>query len=110
MKAILKQFAPKARIPPSPNNNAWISSEIVTAIQPADGLPVRIAINVPPTACPVVPPGSGILNIIPRKENAAPIPSNGIFTFGISSFTFLTEYVHTGTMAAVITAQVEGLK
>ena len=51
MKAILKQFAPKARIPPSPNNNAWISSAIVTAIQPADGLPVRIAINVPPTGC-----------------------------------------------------------
>ena len=91
MNAILKQFAPNARIPPSPKSNACISNAIVTAIHPADGLPVRIAISVPPTACPVVPPGSGILNIIPRKEKAAPIPSNGIFTFGISAFTFLIE-------------------
>ena len=71
---------------------------------------MRIAISVPPTACPVVPPGSGTLNIIPRNEKAAPIPRSGIFAFGISFLTLLIEYPHAGTMAAVITAQVDGLK
>jgi hypothetical protein len=52
----------------------------------------------------------GILNIIPKKENAAPTPSKGIFAFGTSSFTFFTACTHTGTMAAVMTAQVAGLK
>jgi hypothetical protein len=31
-----------------------------------------------PTACPVVPPGSGRLNIITTKENAAKTDSSGI--------------------------------
>ena len=107
---MLKQFAPNARIPPSPNSKAWISNAMETEMHPAAGLPVSIAIRVPPTACPVVPPGSGILNIIPRKENAAPIPKRGIFAFGISFLTLLIEYPHTGTIAAVITAQVDGLR
>ena len=42
-----------------------------------------------PAACPVVPPGSGTLNIIPRNEKAAPIPRSGILTFGISVLTFI---------------------
>ena len=81
-----------------------------TDMHPAAGLPVRIAIRVPPTACPVVPPGSGTLNIIPRNEKAAPIPRSGILAFGISVLTLLIEYPQTGTMAAVITAHVDGLK
>lgn len=40
---------------------------------------------------PVVPPGSGILNIIPKKEKAAPIPKRGILAFGISVLIFFTE-------------------
>ena len=107
---MLKQFAPNARIPPSPKSSAWISNAMDTDMHPAAGLPVRIAIRVPPTACPVVPPGSGTLNIIPRNENAAPIPSNGIFALGISVLILLIEYPHTGSMAAVITAHVDGLK
>lgn len=55
-----------------------------------------------PAACPVVPPGSGTLNIIPRNEKAAPIPRSGILTFGISVLTLLIEYPQTGTMAAVL--------
>ena len=86
INAILKQFAPNARIPPSPKRRACISRAIETAMHPAAGLPVSMAIRVPPTACPVVPPGSGTLNIIPRNEKAAPIPRSGIFDFGISVF------------------------
>ena len=89
---------------------ANIGNAMDTDMHPAAGLPVRIAIRVPPTACPVVPPGSGTLNIIPRNENAAPIPSNGIFALGISVLILLIEYPHTGSMAAVITAHVDGLK
>lgn len=63
-----------------------------------------------PAACPVMPPGSGTLNIIPRNEKAAPIPRSGILAFGISVLTLLIEYPQTGTMAAVITAHVDGLK
>lgn len=55
-----------------------------------------------PAACPVVPPGSGTLNIIPRNEKAAPIPRSGILAFGISVLTLLIEYPQTGTMAAVL--------
>ena len=106
---MLKQFAPNARIPPSPNNSACTSSAIVTEIHAAYG-PQSAAISVPPTAWPVVPPGSGILNIIPRNENAAPIPRSGICYFGISAFTFFTETAHTGTIAVPRTAQVDGLR
>ena len=81
-----------------------------TDIHPAAGLPVKIAIRVPPTACPVVPPGSGTLNIIPKNEKAAHMPRSGIFDFGISVFILLMENPHTGSMAAVITAHVDGLK
>ena len=78
-------------------------------MQAASG-PSRIAMSVPPTACPVVPPGSGTLNIIATNEKAAPTPIMETFSFGSSVLTFLTEWIHTGTMAAVITAQVEGLR
>ena len=108
--AILKQFAPNARIPPSPKRSACINSAMETDIHPAAGLPVKIAIRVPPTACPVVPPGSGTLNIIPKNEKAAHMPRSGIFDFGISVFILLMENPHTGSMAAVITAHVDGLK
>ena len=38
----------------------------------------RMMVAMPtPTACPVVPPGSGRLNIMTTKENAANTDSNG---------------------------------
>ena len=104
---MLKQFAPNASIPPSPNNTAWISSATETAIHAASG-PNSRAIRVPPTACPVVPPGRGTLNIIPRNEKAAPTPIKGSFSFGSSFITFLSACTHTGIIAAVMTAQTDG--
>jgi hypothetical protein len=64
---MLKQFAPKERMPPSPKSRAWMRRAMVIEIQAAWG-PRRAARRVPPTACPVVPPGRGTLNIIRRKE------------------------------------------
>ena len=72
--------------------------------------PTRSAVSVPPTACPVVPPGSGMLNIIPRKEKAAATPRSGSFPAGSSALIFFMEMVHAGIITAVITAQVCGLK
>ena len=106
---MLKQLAPKERIPPSPKSNAWSSKATDTARQAAFG-PSTVAITVPPTAWPVVPPGSGTLNIIPIKEKAAPTPIIAIFSFGNSSFTFLEAWIQTGIIAPVKIAHVTGDK
>ena len=108
-KAMLKQLAPMARMPPSPKNTAWMMRAMLTARQ-ADQGPNRIAMSVPQTAWPVVPPGSGILNIMERKQNAAAIPMSGIFSRGTVSRTFLTAAAQMGTIATSRTAQVEGLR
>ena len=68
-KPMLNAFAPRARMPPSPKKSACTASASVTAMSAAQG-PTRIAMRTPPAACPVVPPGSGILNIMTRNENA----------------------------------------
>jgi hypothetical protein len=47
-----------------------------------------IAITAEPTACPVVPPGTGKLNIIIINENAAAIPRYGILRAETSFLTF----------------------
>ena len=67
---MLKQLAPIAVIPPSPKNRAWMMSAIDTARPPISG-PSRMAARVAPTAWPVVPPGSGTLNIMMMNEKAA---------------------------------------
>jgi hypothetical protein len=72
MKAILKQFAPIAVIPPSPMTRAWIINEMETAIS-ADHGPRRIATSADPDICPVVPPGIGKANIIITRLNTDPI-------------------------------------
>ena len=77
---MLKQFAPKASTPPSPKNSAWIASAMLTAITAAQG-PSSTATSTPPTACAVVPSGIGTLNIITRKQYAAPIASSGTYRF-----------------------------
>ena len=68
--AMLKQFAPRAVMPPSAKKNAWMTSAVDTARIAADG-PSTMAASATPVACPVVPPGSGTLNIITTNENAA---------------------------------------
>ena len=75
--AMLKQLAPMAVMPPSPNRPAWMTSAMEIAITAAHG-PRRIAISVAPTACPVDPPITGTLNIMMTKEKAAPSASSGI--------------------------------
>src|SRR5579871_327343 len=67
---MLKQFAPSAVTPPSPKNTAWIARATEIARMEAQG-PSTIAATPIPTACPVVPPGNGKLNIITTKEKAA---------------------------------------
>jgi hypothetical protein len=106
---MLKQFAPKDKMPPSPNSSACSSSATDTQTQAAEG-PMRMAMSVPPTAWPLVPPGRGTLYIIMRNVSAAPMPSCGSLAFGSSFLTFLMANAHTGTIAAVMTAQVTGLR
>src|SRR5262245_1207563 len=74
--AILKQLAPIAVIPPSPKKMAWIVKAIEIASMEAQG-PSTTAANPTPTACPVVPTGSGKLNIMMTKENAATSETRG---------------------------------
>jgi hypothetical protein len=109
MNAILKQFAPIAVIPPSPNNSACITNAILTAIVAAHG-PNRIAVKTAPTACPVVPPGIGILNIIITKENAAPIASNGTCFVCNVFFNLFDAIAQTGIIITNPAAQVTGPK
>ena len=63
MNAMLKQLAPIAVIPPSPKKRAWMTMVIVIAII-ADHGPRSTAMSVPPTGCPVEPPGNGMSKII----------------------------------------------
>jgi hypothetical protein len=106
---MLKQLAPKDSMPPSPKSRACTSRATDTEMQAEYG-PIKMAIRVPPTACPVVPPNRGTLNIIIKKDSAANMPSWGIFALLISFLTFFTETAQTGTIAAAITAQVDGLR
>ena len=95
-KAMLKQLAPKERMPPSPKSRAWMRRATEIEMQAAQG-PRRTAMRVPPTACPVVPPGRGTLNIMMRKEKAAPMPRRGIFSLGRSLADLPDETAQTGT-------------
>jgi hypothetical protein len=76
MKAMLMQFAPMAVMPPSPKRRAWMTRAMVMEKSAPKG-PIAMAIRTPPTACPVVPPGRGTLNIITRKLKAAEIARRG---------------------------------
>ena len=80
---MLKQFAPSVVIPPSPKNKAWISSAIESESIDAHGPSTTVAAPTP-TACPVVPPGSGMLNIMMTKQNALATASNGT-SLGVSA-------------------------
>lgn len=102
--AILKQLAPIAVIPPSPKIRACMIIATDTANIAAHG-PKMIAITAEPTACPVVPPGMGKLNIIIINEKAAAIPRYGMFREETSSLTFFT-----ATVAADINIPNKGIK
>jgi len=67
---MLKQFAPNAVTPPSPNRRHWIRSATDVVTTAAHG-PRIMATRALPTACPELPPGTGTLNIIITNENAA---------------------------------------
>ena len=73
---MLKQLAPMAVMPPSPKKMAWITSAMEIARMDAHGPSTMVAIPTP-TACPVVPPGSGRLNIMMMNENAANTERSG---------------------------------
>ena len=62
-----------------------------------------------PTACPVVPPGRGTLNIMMTKQNALVTASSG--TSRVSDPFYPREgRIQKGTAAAYSVAQVEGLR
>ncbi len=76
INAMFKQLAPIAVTPPSPNSNAWMTTLMLMASAAPHG-PTASATSTPPIACPVVPPGSGRLNIMITNVNAAPNARSG---------------------------------
>src|SRR3954447_1990420 len=107
--AMLKQLAPKARMPPSPKNRAWISRAVLTAMTAAHG-PSRQATKTPPTAWAVVPSGIGTLNIITRKQYAAPMATSGTYRLLTTLRTRRPATTQKGADAAYRTPQVWGLR
>ena len=73
---MFRLLAPKAVRPPSPKNSAWMNSATDMATMAPQG-PSRMAAMAMPTAWPVVPPGSGRLNIMITKEKADTTDSSG---------------------------------
>ena len=106
---MLKQLAPNARTPPSPKNSAWMANATLTAITAAHG-PSSTATNTAPTACAVVPSGTGTLNIITRKQYAAPSASSGTERVLTTLRTRRAATTQNGAAAPYITAQVWGLR
>ncbi len=62
--------------------------------------PRTIAAMAMPTACPVVPPGSGRLNIMITKENAAKSDTSGTKRVASRAFTRRSATAQNGTTAA----------
>ena len=85
-------LAPSASIPPSPKRKACNIKATETDIDVAYG-PIRIANKTEPTACAVVPPGTGTLNIIIKNDNEDATPSIGAISLLslTASLTFFTE-------------------
>src|SRR5579871_4170615 len=106
---MLKQFAPSAVTPPSPKNTAWIARATEIARMEAQG-PSTIAATPIPTACPVVPPGNGKLNIITTKEKAANNEMSGNRRACRADSTRFSAIYQNGVAAAANVAQVEGLR
>src|SRR3990172_7512673 len=105
--AMLKQFAPIAVTPPSPNRRAWMTRAMLIESVAPHG-PTAIAIRTPPTACPVLPPGRGRLNIITRKENAAEMARRGALRASRLSRTLRAAIAQRGAQAAYAAVYVGG--
>jgi len=80
-----------------------------TPIVAAQG-PSTTAINVPPTAWALVPPGTGALNIMIVKEKAARMDRRGTVLLVRASLIFFAALYQKGATAAYITPQVAGLR
>src|ERR1700733_14754778 len=106
---MLKQLAPSAVMPPSPKNTACMVRAIEMATMAAHG-PRMMAATPIPTAWPVVPPGSGRLNIMTTKEKAAKTDSSGIMRVCKAAFRRLRAIYQKGAATAKRFAQVEGLR
>src|SRR4030067_112383 len=105
--AMFTQFAPIAVTPPSPNRRAWMTrAMLIESIAPQG--PTTIAIRTPPTACPVLPPGRGMLNIITRKENAAEMARRGALRASRLSRTLRAAIAQRGAQAAYAAMYVGG--
>jgi hypothetical protein len=96
-KAMLKQLAAMAVIPPSPKRRAWITRATEIAINAAQG-PRRMATMTPPTAWPVDPPGMGMLNIMITKLKAEPKARKGTWRCLRLRRTILEARAQMGTM------------
>src|SRR5271170_2782286 len=106
---MLKQFAPIVVMPPSPKNTAWIINAIEIPKIEAQGPSTMVAIPTP-TACPVVPPGNGRLNIMMMNENAANTDSRGTIWVLNARFIRWRETYQNGAAPAYSAAQVAGLR
>ena len=106
---MLKQLAPIAVMPPSPKKIAWMAKAMEMARMDAQG-PRTMAAMATPTACPVVPPGRGRLNIIMMKEKAAKTESKGTMRVWTRRSTRRSEVYQKGADPAYSATQVDGLR
>jgi hypothetical protein len=82
---------------------------VLTAMTAAHG-PSSAATRTPPTAWAVVPSGIGKLNIITRKQYAAPSASSGTYRFFTTLRTRRLASTQRGVAPAYMTAHVCGLR
>jgi hypothetical protein len=82
---------------------------MLTAITAAHG-PSNTATSTAPTACAVVPSGIGTLNIITRKQYAAPTAISGTNRLRTTRRTRPAAPAHTGTIATPNAPHVCGLR
>jgi len=106
---MFRQLAKMASTPPSPKNSAWMISATLTAMAAAHG-PRTMAISVPPTPWAVVPPGTGMLNIITVKLIAEKIASSGIVRSESTFWTRRVASAQPGTVAAPRPMETMGLR
>ena len=106
---MFRQLAKMARTPPSPKNNACRMSAVLTAIAAAHG-PNTTAISVPPTAWAVVPPGTGMLNIMTVKLSAEKIASSGTVRLFRTFLTLCVAIAHTGTVGRASAIETAGAR
>jgi hypothetical protein len=106
---MLKQFAPKAVIPPSPKTRHWIRSATDVVTTAAQG-PRIIATSALPTACPELPPGTGTLNIMITNENAAASARYGTCRDRRFFWTQYPAYSQIGIIIRYMTIKVVGPK